>query len=174
MGIREQMKEKKSTGLFLGIALIVVGAIVILYQSGGSSAVAPAQSTGNKAYFSTDDGQTYFKDDASNLPPFDSGGKQAVRARVFVCSGAKPFVGYLERFTPGGLKAQQQLDAMKDAKPGPTGPKIDPKTIQTASLGREVKRPGDKAWVPAIGAAGAKVLAIKCPNGKDEASPSEP
>jgi len=177
MGIREQLKAKKAMGLLVGFALIVCGAVAIGYQLvGGSGGVGAGPSAGasGEAYFSTDEGQTYFSDDASKLAPYDYKGKTAVRAYVFQCSGIKPFVGYVERFTPDALKAQQTLDSVKDAKPGPNGPRIDARMIQLAQTGREVKRPGDKAWVPALGAAGGKVKAVKCPNGKDDATPAEP
>ena len=41
--------------------------------------------------------------------------------------------------------------------------------------GKEVKRPGDKSWVPADNLAKASlILAARCPNGPGQPTPVEP
>ncbi len=65
-----------------------------------------------QAYYSVDDGQTFFADDINLVPPFEKDGKMAVRAHVFTCDGGKtPFVAYLERYTP---EAKGKIEAMKE------------------------------------------------------------
>jgi hypothetical protein len=81
-------------------------------------------------YFTVDDGLTYFAASSDNYPPFEYNGQEAVGAYVYECNG-KRFVGYLERYTP----AARTLMVAGTATPA------------TMRFGRELKRPGDKAWV---------------------------
>jgi hypothetical protein len=56
-----------------------------------------------KAYYTVDDGQTWFADamPPEKLPPFTLDGKEAVRAHVYQYGDrGKPFVLYLEKYTP--------------------------------------------------------------------------
>ena len=71
-----------------------------------------------EAYYSDDDGQTYFKDSVYKFPPFDHGGKTVVQA-VLAESNGHRFVGYLMRYTPQAReKLQQKYDgAMKNGLP---------------------------------------------------------
>lgn len=174
--MRESLKQKKSLGVLMGIALLLCGAGAIAYQSVGGSGGSLSIDRTAQGSFTIDDGATYFATDATKVPPFDYNGKPAVRARVYRCGDGKPFVAYLERYTAEGLKAQQILAAASIAKPGsaPGAGQPDPRTIQLAATAREVKRPGDKNWVTAMGAAGGKIASVKCPNGKDEPIHVEP
>ena len=61
---------------------------------GGGGSIVPAQ-----AYYTTDDGKTWFAADASNKAPFQHDGKQALRAHVFQCADKPPFVGYLSKYS---------------------------------------------------------------------------
>ena len=142
MGIRETLNENPrfTTGITIGIIVLVLGFIGWQIWGGlGSSTADGGSSGGTKAYFSDDDGKNYFADDATKVPPFDHGGKQAVRAHVIKCDG-KTFVNHLERYTPDGKK---KMEAM-GGKP-PVG---DPTAVeQIRSNGMEFKRPGDKDWI---------------------------
>src|SRR5271165_3819230 len=54
-----------------------------------------------QAWYTDDDGKTWYSGDKSRNPPFDHNGKTAVRAFVFKCDADnREFVGYLERYTP--------------------------------------------------------------------------
>jgi hypothetical protein len=54
-----------------------------------------------KAFFTTDDGKSFFVDRFDRVPPFRKDGKTAVRAQVFSCDdGRTKFVGYLEMYAP--------------------------------------------------------------------------
>jgi hypothetical protein len=144
VGIRETLNEnpRLTTGITIGIIVVVLGFIVWQIKGGLSSTPEGGGSSGGtKVYFSDDDGQTYFADDAAKVPPFDHGGKQAVRAHVVKCDG-KTFVNYLERFTPEGKK---KMEAM-----GGKPPAGDPTAMDSIrNTGMEVKRPGDKDWLRA-------------------------
>jgi hypothetical protein len=116
-----------------------------------------------EAYFTTDDGKTWFADDVKKVPPFDKDGKQAVRAYVYRCAGGEPFISHLERYTPEGKKALEQ--AMKQNDPN------NPALMEEVILnGVQVKKPGSdavKGWVKMsnLDMAG-RIMELKCPDGK--------
>lgn len=159
MGIRETLNKNPgiTTGATAGIIILAVG--FILWQSGmfgDSSGIA------TEAYYTVDDGATWFEDDINKVPPFDKGGKQAVRAYVYECPGGKPFVSHLERYTPAGKKAMEAAQKAND----PNNPVVMEDVMMT---GLEVKEAGtgDKGWVQqGAGAAAAKIMELKCPDGK--------
>lgn len=121
-----------------------------------------------KAYYTVDDGKTFFVDDLQ-IPPIQHHGQEAVRAMVFTCEdGQKKFVGYLVRFTP---EAKPKAEAaMRAGQPA-------------SNDGMQVKRPGDGEWVEAfdprklnaqnarkmiLGGGSKKfdeVIKVKCPEG---------
>ena len=141
MGIRETLNEnpRLTTGITIGIIVLVLAFIVWQIKGGSGSAEGGGGSGGSKFYFSDDDGKNYFADDITKVPPFDHGGKQAVRAHVIKCDG-KTFVNHLERYTPEGKK---KMEAM-----GGKPPAGDPTAVdQIRSTGMEFKRPGDKDWI---------------------------
>lgn len=166
MGIRETLNKNQPIVLGVVIVVILATVYVIYSQTRGSSI-----SIATKSYYTTDDGATYFPDDVSKLPPFDSGGKQAVRCYVFKC-GSDTFVGYLERYTPE-YKAQlaKMTELSKSGNTMPPGPEIA--KIQALQMsGVEIKKPGDKEWAKAFGPA-ARMRAVACKDGKpaDSVSP---
>ena len=151
-----------------GLFVLLCATYVFIQMRGGSS-----PSAGNaKAFFSVDDGKTWFADDMTKVPPYDKDGKQAVRAFVFHCSDGKKFVGYLQHFTPDAKRAIEQLQT---PDPNRTGPP-DTSGIQKAyTVGREVKRPGDAKWISgAQGLESAQIIAVKCPSGGGDATMVEP
>src|SRR5438477_7566485 len=101
MGVRETISNRRHWGIGAAVALIAVAVGAIVYQRADGT---PERSTGMQAYFSIDDGQSYFEAPADSLPPFDHNGKPAIRAYVFKCDGKK-FVGYLERYRPEARQA---------------------------------------------------------------------
>jgi hypothetical protein len=138
MGVRETINKNKPLGIAIVVVMIAVAAgLVYLFDRSGE--IAPL----TRAYFSDDDGKSYFVDDSNKVCPFDHDGKQAVQAYVFQCDGSKPFVGYLCRFNESGRKRMEDLRAM---------PKT-PDTINAmrgvAAKSMEYKKPGDLAWAPA-------------------------
>lgn len=160
MGIRETLNKNPgiTTGATAGI--IVLALIFILWQTG-----IFGDSTGiqTEAYYTIDDGTTYFADDVNKIPPFEKDGKQAVRAYVYECPGSDPFVAYLERYTPQAKKAMEAAASQTD-------PNSNPMLMEDVQMtGLEVKKPGDKAWVRQANApAAAKVMELKCPDGTTE------
>jgi hypothetical protein len=163
MGIRQAIQENRQVGIVVTVVLLAVGGIAIFYQVRGLGSPRPIVP---EYYFTTDDGQTLFAESAERVPPFDRGGKQAVRAYVFKCSG-KQFVGYLERYTEETRRLMMQADeAVKNARPGERPPPIIAQAASAARAGREVKRPGDASWVLAYSSEGTKVTGMQCPPGQ--------
>src|SRR4051794_5748906 len=140
MGLRETFSKKPGAAAAVGVGLLAIGILVIALQlrAGGPPSL-PTQ-----AFFTTDDGQTYFPAGLENLPPFQHDGKEAVRAYVFECGG-KRFVNHLEKFTPDARKAMEAAgvhDAISMAKAALAQSK-------GPMWGKQVKKPGSKNWVAA-------------------------
>lgn len=157
MGIRETLNQNPgiTTGVTAGIIVIALG--IIIYQlAGGSGPQIPT-----KAYYTIDDGATWFEDDINKIPPFEKDGKQAVRVHLFRCGGGKPFVSHLERYTAA---AKEKLEKARAA-----GPDADPGIYDEVSMtGIEVKEAGtgDKGWVRQSNyEAAAKITQPQCPDG---------
>lgn len=108
-------------------------------------------------YFTVDDGKTFFA--GNGVPPFDYQGQTAVRAYVFECGGHR-FVGYLERYKPDAHALELAGKA----------------TIWIEANGKELKRPGDQAWISSSNVdAVATLINVPCPSGSgDTPTPVEP
>lgn len=155
MGIRQAVNDRPMISTGITVVIIVVALGVILWEAfsrpGGGTAVAA------RAFYSDDDGKTYFADSGNKLPPFtDANGKEAVRVFVFKCGqGGTPFVGYLMR------ASQEARDAA--AKAGRPN-----EAIALNPMFSEVKKPGGKAWVkfdPKNPRFFQAVLNVRCPDG---------
>ena len=158
MGIREKLNENPRITTGITIALIVVVLAFILWPSSGPRA---GGNTGSgKLYFTDDDGKTWFADDATKLPPFDHGGKQAVEAVVYKCEG-KTFVNHMKRYTEAGKKKMQEYLSKQQNQNDPTLMDV------VQATGMEVKTPGAKDWVKMGDPKAAAVLQPHCSNPQD-------
>ena len=110
------------------VAVLAVAVTAALFFAHRSSRPTPGQG----AYFSADDGETYFEN-APRIPPFDTERGEAVRAFVYSCGDGDKFVGYLLRWTPEGKPAAEA--ALAGGR-------------RVTLAGAEVKRPGDVTWTP--------------------------
>jgi hypothetical protein len=161
MGVRDAIRDKPGVVAAAagGVIVLAVGAIVMqLYAD------RPRYTSGPPAFFSADDGKTWFTADATNQPPFPHEGGQAVRAHVYACGG-REFVAYLERYTP---QARAAMEAARRVSAEGKMPDIG--SIQRASTsGREVKKPGSGEWVPATGdfSRYGPIVTPKCPDGSE-------
>lgn len=134
MSLRENIQSRPVVAGALAGALIIIAAMVIFHETLGQ----PHRSVRwmNSAFYSDDDGKTWFIDDIGRIPPFDHNGKTAVRAVVF-CSGAgKQFVAYLEKFSDA---QQTEIEAGIAAHPEEKSYWLNSRML--------VKRPGDSAWL---------------------------
>ena len=101
VGIRESLNKNPSITTGVTIGIIVIALLAIVWQMWSSR----PNINNIKSFYTVDDGKTWFEDQATKNPPFDYKGSPAYRAYVFKCGDSgKPFVAYMERFTPDALK----------------------------------------------------------------------
>ena len=147
MGIREALNKNPlvAAGAVVGAVLLMMG--IIWFMSGSSGA---RQGRNQKAFFTNDDGKSWFADSASKIPPFEKDGKEAVLAYVYSCDGTA-FVAYMKRFTP---EAKQKLQ--RGSSDAPTGAN----TVQFAGI--EVKAPGGAEWYKQTDERALALMQPKC------------
>lgn len=149
MAVKEFINRNR--GVFTVVALIAVG--VAVWTSMRSLRGGPNFGA-ETAYYSDDDGKTWFKDSASLITPFEQSGKQVCRAHVFRCKG-KEFVGYLEKSNEKPVPAGSVAPAADKPADGKQTPVI-------AGPGF-VKKPGTTEWVPRGNfRLAAGVMDVKC------------
>ncbi len=170
MEIRQTLNE--NPGLTTGVtaAVMSLALIVVLWQ--GCAGPRGGRGGSGKAYFSADDGKSFFADDATRVPPFrvhrpghGDHGKLAVRAQVFQCGEGEPFVWVLEKYEEPERK---KLEAAVSAR----GPRVASAVLMHLD-GLLVKRPGGTArsWVKLSARTRkryAEVVTPVCPSGGND------
>jgi hypothetical protein len=158
MGTREILNNRKSlvTVVCGLITVVALGSIIARNVGGSEEAIA-----NERAYFTSDDGETYWAENTDRVPPFTHESKVAVRAMVYQCGGNK-FVAYLMRYTADGKQAVEQTIAQRSA-PKPDG-SIQRTASAVARSGVELKRPGEANWVIGTSIEGSKIRAVQCPH----------
>jgi hypothetical protein len=174
MNVRETLAENRGRATAIAGGALLLGIVVLVaFQLRGLNNSSPGASP-SQAFFTIDDGKTWFPDDSAKIPPFNKDGKPAVLAHVYRCGDGTKFVNHLERFTPEAKRALEA--AQKPADPNTRPPPGQSGAIQSAYVGgREVKRPGDTKWINAANFRdAAAITAIKCPSGGTNATPVDP
>ena len=167
MGIRQTINEKPALTTAVTGGVILLAIVVIIWQGCGGSG-GEGGLVSDKAFFTIDDGKTFFVDKSSNIPPFQKDGKFAVRAQVFTCDDGKTkFVGYLEMYAP------QDKAMMEAMAKGQTARSPGPMPTPYMSGQPLVKKPGapQNAWVgisPATSMLYQQVVSVRCPDGRNE------
>ncbi|MGF1635137.1 MAG: hypothetical protein ACFCVE_14895 [Phycisphaerae bacterium] len=157
MSIREAMN--RHTGLTKAAAFFLIAVAVVAAVDNFSPAGEQARNS-DTAYFSDDNGATYFEADASSPSGFDHDGRPAYRAYVFKAEDGEPFVGYLERLTP---EAEAKLQALTEEE------RADPRKINGITQGnQQIRAPGDERWLDRTDPAARRVLKITAPDGTSE------
>lgn len=136
MSVREALNATPRRSL----AIVVTGTVVAVGFAVWSLRSESPPGVPATAFYSSDDGATFFEDDAEKLS-FVKDGKPVVMAHVFEGSKRGKFVGYLERMSPLGAGVRA-----------------------AAGADREVKRPGDREWVSASSEAGMRVMSVRAPD----------
>ena len=133
---REMIEKhrKWANGAAIVMILAAITLIVINSRSDGIPQV-------KYAFYSDDDGQSYFRDDVSKDFPFDHDGKQAYRAYVFQIGGGKPFVGYLERINDKAIAKLLPLQSQ------PQTPELVTQMDLVRTTGLEARAPGSTRWL---------------------------
>jgi hypothetical protein len=169
VGIRETLNQNPMIAggvAVVGLIVLVIFVIVQVSGGGGGGGEPPPQAT--KLFYTDDDGATFFVDVANKPVPFDHGGKQAIRARVYTCDGGKTkFVGFVERMTFD--VRTRVLAAM--------GKPYEAAAFQEANAGgMELKKPKVKGpWVPQYSPQVRDVVQVTCPDGsRENIEPVEP
>jgi hypothetical protein len=157
MGVREWSENHPRVTYSVVGACVVAAITTVVVNVMASRHGYPTKAP--DSYFTIDDGKTFFVASSDNYPPFDYKGQQAVHAYVFECSG-KRFVGYMERYNSS---VKQMLDAGKLL------------TAEMSRFGREMKKPGDSAWVKTGDInVEAKLENVTCPDGQGTPEAVEP
>lgn len=161
MGIREKLTQNKSMGTAVGVGFLLVAGLVL-----ASTFWPQKQANLNQAFYSDDDGKTWFADSAYRVAPFEHNGKTAVVAHVYnYADGKKEFCAYLAQFTPQA-KAKLEAaiaEAQKQGKPpGSVGLYGDRTFMQNGVV---VKKPGGTNWIPYNDPKAVEIFAIKAPDG---------
>jgi hypothetical protein len=162
MFIRKGISENRKLGTALGLILVLIACAAITYQFWPAKKAKLAM-----AYFSDDDGATWFTDSLDHVPPFDHNGKEAVRAGIFTYDdGSKKFCAFLEKFTP---EAKKQLEsAIADAAARGQGPETvtlqrEPSFVDSGMM---MKVPGGQnLWVRSSDPNAKKIMAVQSPDG---------
>lgn len=161
MSLRETVnKNPKQTAIFAGVAILLcVGLLAWQSMGGGTGSAGPLQ-----AYYTVDDGKSWFAADATQSSPFTHEGKPAYRVHVFKCGpNGTPFAGYLERLTDAARKQAEALKAKHASDP------FSPELEGVVATGAEVKKPGDAKWVRANAKGAAALRTPACPSGQSGA-----
>ena len=159
MALRDTLNEKPAIAAGIAGGFVLIALIAAYFTFAGSSSGSNLGGATGKAFYTIDDGKTWFADSAEKLPPFDHDGKEAVGAVVYQCGG-KQFVNHLIRYTPAGKTATLANEAsLKSGKP------IAPTRGRPAGL-RQLKRPGTTTWIAEDDwSKVAQVRQVKCPDG---------
>jgi len=85
MSVREILREKKILTLSTATCLIAfaIGHTIYVQRGGGTPPVK------GLAWYTTDDGKTWFADNVEKIPPFDKDGKVAYGCCVWTTDGGK-------------------------------------------------------------------------------------
>lgn len=159
MSFRQFVNRNPSIMIGVVVVVVLVAGYVLYSQFAprGSGAVG-----GNKAYYSVDDGKTFFADSRDKIPPFDYNGQEAVRADVVKCGDGEPYVAYLYKYQ---AKYKQVLEQVR-TDPSQVAPADRPLMVTADSAGMLRKKPGEKNWAP-YNAMGNPTIAVKCPDGNN-------
>jgi len=146
----------------IAVAVVLLAAAVasfFLFRDRTDRAAAVGGSSADLAWYSHDDGQTWFAEKRNRLNYVMRDGKHAYRCWVYTCDGGKTkFAAYLERYAP---EAQKQLEAIVEGK-RPANPAV---LEQISANGSEVKKPGVGNWISISDPRAVELKDPTCPGG---------
>lgn len=151
MGLRETLQRRPGIAVGAAVLLIMCSAGMAFWQFRSITSTG----TSGDAFYTADDGNTYFVGPASAVSPIKVNGQDAYRCYVFRCGADKPFVGYMAKYTEGSIRTGPYVVPPPSATP----PREGPSTANPASTGPggaammqrppsiACKKPGDRNWV---------------------------
>lgn len=145
MAVREAFQQNKVAGLTVAVALFVAAAAIAAYTLWPQG----ARGSASGAFYSDDDGKSYFSDSIYHFPPYEKDGKTVYGAIVYKGSSGN-FVGAIFRFKPE-VKSQLE-DAYAKTQAG-AQPLYEFRQQLGAAmrLGIEYKAPGDgQRWYSGV------------------------
>jgi hypothetical protein len=156
-------KKRNAKIWCLGIALAAMASGFVIWHLIAPSSMPESKTLNGRAWFTIDDGKTWFADDASRIPPFDCQGKPAVLCFVYKSRGHQPWVSHLLRYTPKGKKI---LEERRHKGGG----------VNTMGVSlSEVKKPGAAVWISTGDPRAVEIQDVKCPDGSTaEVEPLDP
>lgn len=150
-------RHKRVTIVVAILAILAASAWLTYFYWPGPDVSSPIY-----AWYTVDNGASWFQDSAERIPPFEHEGKQAVRLHLYSCDDGKTtFVGYLQKLPEEAFKKYRDKG-------------IDPAKVDDDELAKEsgwlMKRPADPEWVSSkgFGQAYMDVINVHCPNGQPE------
>ena len=156
MAVREALQKNNIMGIGLAVFMLTVAGSIAAYTFWPSG--PHINPTG--AFYSDDDGQTYYSDNIFHFPPFDHDGKTAYRAMVYSGNSGK-FVGFLARYRPDTKKLLEDEYAKASRGDEPMSAVLILLASPQAKSGTEYKLPGpghDWSYAPPR---------VKAPDGGD-------
>lgn len=154
MHVREFISARGVWVAPVAIVVVIIAVCVLLRSTFHEARPGPI----TQAYYSDDDGATYFADDLLKAYPFDHNGKTAYRAYVYRCGDSgNAFVGYLARQIGDGRSPAftSTADAVKAAVHGGKN-----------NTSVEVKKPGNNAWFSLDTPGGQAIANVVCADGQ--------
>jgi hypothetical protein len=137
MAVREALQKNRFAGPIAAVVLLAFAATMVAYTFWPSG--PHASLTG--AFYSDDEGQSYYSDNVFHFPPFDHDGKTSYRAVVY-SSKSGNFVGLLERYTPETKKMLEDGYAKVQSGDQPRSTILQMIGSPDAMNGIEFKTPG--------------------------------
>jgi hypothetical protein len=140
MAVREAIQKNKYVGVGTAIFLFLLAALIIArtFWPTGSHGTAAG------AFYSDDDGKSYFSDTIFHFPPYERDGRTVYAAMVY-SSGSGNFVGILARYKPETKKLLE--DAYAKTQSGEMAmPDFKELLASQSRSGFEFKVPGSDKW----------------------------
>jgi hypothetical protein len=156
MGVRETLNKQKWVGAAFAAVLILAAGGLVTYTEWPQH-----HFSGKTAFYTDDEGQTWFIDSVYKTTPFDHDGKQAVRAVIYSYEhGGKQFCAYLMRDNPSDKKRLDDAVATAAAAGKPPS-SVDLFENQGILNNMQIKQLGPgHPWVPILGPDGSNVTTV--------------
>ena len=163
MDIRRTLQGKPVAGIGAAVFMVLIAGVLLARQFWPEKKANVTQ-----AFWSDDDGKTWYSDSAYLVPPIDHNGKPAVFAVIYnYDGGSKQFCAYLEKYSPESKKHLEAsiAEAVNDGKkPSAAALFQDHTFMQNAVM---VKSPGapESTWIYQTDPSVLNVISVRSPDG---------